>query len=83
MVFKIVLAASLAASAVANPRRLANVPNGVASVPLYRIMNQTAYGMEVDIGNPPQTTLLLVDTGSNQLSCEGAGKAIQSIPIHS
>ena len=42
----------------------AGLPDGVISIPLKRIINQTFYGMEFAVGNPPQISTLKVDTGS-------------------
>jgi hypothetical protein len=47
--------ASLAAAA---------LPEGVVEVPLQRIKNQTAYGVEFQVGNPPQKAVISADTGS-------------------
>ncbi|KAH0491992.1 hypothetical protein TgHK011_003392 [Trichoderma gracile] len=47
--------ASLAAAA---------LPEGVVEVPLQRIKNQTAYGAEFQVGNPPQKAVISADTGS-------------------
>ncbi|TFB01690.1 hypothetical protein CCMA1212_006298 [Trichoderma ghanense] len=41
-----------------------NLPDGVIRVPLQRIMNQSFYGMEFEVGNPPQRSWLKIDTGS-------------------
>lgn len=41
-----------------------DLPEGVIRVPLPRIMNQTYYGMEFEVGNPPQRSFLKIDTGS-------------------
>ncbi|PTB62167.1 acid protease, partial [Trichoderma citrinoviride] len=41
-----------------------NLPDGVIRVPLPRIMNQSFYGMEFEVGNPPQRSWLKIDTGS-------------------
>ncbi|RFU78345.1 hypothetical protein TARUN_3867 [Trichoderma arundinaceum] len=47
--------ASLAAAA---------LPEGVIEIPLQRIKNQTAYGAEFQVGNPPQRAIISADTGS-------------------
>ncbi|KAL7811153.1 acid protease [Trichoderma gracile] len=41
-----------------------SLPDGVIHVPLSRIMNQSFYGMEFEVGNPPQRSWLKIDTGS-------------------
>ncbi|KAL6861977.1 acid protease [Trichoderma novae-zelandiae] len=41
-----------------------NLPDGVINVPLTRIMNQSTYGMEFEVGSPPQRSFLQIDTGS-------------------
>lgn len=41
-----------------------SLPDGVIRVPLPRIMNLTYYGMEFEVGNPPQPSFLKIDTGS-------------------
>ncbi|RFU74999.1 hypothetical protein TARUN_7230 [Trichoderma arundinaceum] len=43
------------------------LPDGVIRIPLPRIMNQTLYGMEFEVGNPPQRSFLKIDTGSNTI----------------
>lgn len=40
------------------------LPQGVLEIPLQRIKNQSAYGIEFHIGNPPQKVVTSVDTGS-------------------
>ncbi|KAL7942045.1 aspartic peptidase domain-containing protein [Trichoderma barbatum] len=40
------------------------LPDGVSKIPLTRIMNQSFYGMEFEVGNPPQRSFLKIDTGS-------------------
>ncbi|UKZ82782.1 hypothetical protein TrVFT333_010580 [Trichoderma virens FT-333] len=47
--------ASLAAAA---------LPEGVIEIPLQRIKNQSAYGAEFQVGNPPQRVIISADTGS-------------------
>lgn len=47
--------ASLAAAA---------LPQGVIELPLQRIKNQSAYGAEFLVGNPPQKAIISADTGS-------------------
>ncbi|QYS99573.1 Aspartic endopeptidase [Trichoderma simmonsii] len=41
-----------------------NLPDNVFNVPLTRIMNLEYYGMEFEVGNPPQRSFLKIDTGS-------------------
>lgn len=41
-----------------------NLPENVFNVPLTRIMNLEYYGMEFEVGNPPQQSFLKIDTGS-------------------
>ena len=43
---------------------------GVYEIPLRRINDDDAYGMDVELGTPPQKVTLLVDTGSNTYSVE-------------
>ncbi|OAA67783.1 Peptidase aspartic [Akanthomyces lecanii RCEF 1005] len=43
---------------------------GVYEIPLRRINDDDAYGMDVELGTPPQKVTLLVDTGSNPYSIE-------------
>ena len=62
--------ASLAAAA---------LPEGVIEVPLQRIKNQTAYGVEFQVGNPPQKAVISADTGSPTYSFESPRKC----PSHS
>lgn len=47
--------ASLAAAA---------LPEGVIEIPLQRIKNQSAYGAEFQVGNPPQRVIISADSGS-------------------
>lgn len=46
------------------------LPEGVISLPLQRIKNQSAYGLELEVGTPPQRVVSLVDTGSPTYSFE-------------
>jgi hypothetical protein len=45
----------------------ASLPRGVIPVPLTRIINQTGYGMQFQVGNPPQKATLEIDTGSDTI----------------
>lgn len=54
------------------------LPDGVISLPLQRIKNQSAYGLELEVGNPPQRVVSLVDTGSPTYSFESIRKTSQS-----
>jgi hypothetical protein len=54
----------LASSLLASHAALSTLPDGVIRIPLPRIMNQTYYGMEFEVGNPPQRSFLKIDTGS-------------------
>ncbi|KAF3057740.1 Candidapepsin [Trichoderma lentiforme] len=42
----------------------ASLPEGVIEIPLQRIKNQSAYGAEFLVGNPPQKAIIQADTGS-------------------
>lgn len=42
----------------------AHLPEGVIEIPLQRIKNQSAYGAEFLVGNPPQKAIISADTGS-------------------
>ncbi|KAL5086178.1 hypothetical protein Trisim1_009510 [Trichoderma cf. simile WF8] len=42
----------------------ASLPEGVIEIPLQRIKNQSAYGAEFLVGNPPQKAIISADTGS-------------------
>ncbi|KAK5991554.1 Candidapepsin-like protein [Cladobotryum mycophilum] len=42
----------------------AALPVGVIEIPLQRIKNQSAYGVEIMLGNPPQKVITSADTGS-------------------
>ncbi|KAI9831939.1 MAG: hypothetical protein M1819_004661 [Sarea resinae] len=44
------------------------IPDGVLVVPIIRIENQSSYGMEIGVGNPPQVNILKLDTGSSTIS---------------
>lgn len=48
------------------------VAESILPIPLTRIKNQTAYGAEISVGTPPQTSHLLVDTGSYTIGFETA-----------
>lgn len=59
--------------ALASSGAATKVTEGVYSVPLKRIRNQAAYGIDLMAGNPPQSVTVLVDTGSNTYSFESPG----------
>lgn len=46
--------------------------SSILPIPLTRIKNQTAYGAAISVGTPPQTSHLLVDTGSYTIGFETA-----------
>jgi hypothetical protein len=46
------------------------LPHGIISVPLQRIKDQGAYGVELHVGNPPQSVVVLADTGSPTYAVE-------------
>ncbi|KAL7929336.1 aspartic endopeptidase [Trichoderma chlorosporum] len=59
--------ASLAAAA---------LPEGVIEIPLQRIKNQSAYGAEFQVGNPPQKVIISADTGSPTYAFESPRYAV-------
>jgi hypothetical protein len=68
------LLAIAAIGAVAAPGAVVALPDGVISLPLQRIKNQTAYGVELFIGTPPQRVVTSVDTGSPTYAVESRRK---------
>jgi hypothetical protein len=74
---------TLAAAAIAFPAiAAAKTPAGVISVPLSRDDGLTAYFAKLQVGTPPQTEYLKIDTGSPRYSfmdprnevCQRSGK---------
>lgn len=49
--------------------------DGIFVLPLARIKNHAAYGIELLVGTPPQTQTLFIDTGSATTGMEGPGTA--------
>ena len=69
------LFSGLAGVALAVPATVkAGLPKGVYSIPLIRWRNQSAYGIEWELGNPPQKVISLADTGSDMMSFESMCK---------
>lgn len=62
LVCSLLLPSALASTLHQRPNR--SLPEGVISVPLPRIEEQTAYGVEFQVGTPPQKNILKFDTGS-------------------
>jgi hypothetical protein len=48
----------------------ASLPPGVIKIPTTRILNESAYGIEFEVGSPPQSNVLKVDTGSPTIGFE-------------
>jgi hypothetical protein len=46
------------------------LPPGVIKIPMTRILNQSAYGIEFEVGTPPQKNILKVDSGSPTIGFE-------------
>ncbi len=55
------------------PQAVPKMSEGVYAVPLKRIRNQAAYGIDLRVDNPPQPVTVLADTGSNTYSFESPG----------
>lgn len=64
----LLLSTGLLAAAI--PQAPAKLPKGVYELPLRRINDNDAYGIDVNVGTPPQKVTLLIDTGSNTYSVE-------------
>lgn len=72
---------SVALGIVVLPLASAANPDGVFVMPLTRIKNQSAYGMEIEVGTPAQKMTVFVDTGSVTTGLEDPRKPMTLAPL--